>query len=394
VTSPGYGFTPLQATSIVELQLHRLTRMSGTDLKAERDRISADLKGIEEYFSDPKKLDQYIIDELERGKKLYGRKRRTSLENIKRDMEGTIQDTNHTIFITKKGYVKKISLDINVQGKGGKGRSCGKLKEDDYIISANNVNNKDNILYFTNTGRVFNLKVYEIKEHGLSTLGEPTGSYLPLKEGERVISVLNLSGDSRGEGDNLVFVTSQGLIKKSALKSYQNIQKTGIIALKLNDGDSLTGVMVNTSDDQEVIIATKGGVGVRYKVEEIPLTLRMTYGVKSMTLESGDEIVSANLVADERYLFIMCEDGIGKKIEVESLPLQGRTSKGKLIVKLRGNSVSHTVLVNSTEDLTIITKEKMMKIGMDKVDTLIRSSYGEKLIDMTKKDRVQDIILD
>lgn len=393
-----FDLTRIQSEAIVELKLHRLTSIGIIDLKDERKVLKEELKTLKEYFSNPKKLDDYIIDELEEGKEKYGWKRRTTYTDIDDDNSDVIiPNSNHTIFISKEGYIKKLNLDMSSQGKGGKGRSVGKMKEGDYIISAFNANNKDTLLCFTNIGRVFSIKIHELRESTLSSLGHLVSSYIQLRKDEKVVSTLTL-GDEEYKKDDafLVFATKKGLIKRSSLSYYKLIPKSGLIALKLND-DLLVDVRY-TDKDTDVILGTKNGLGKRFNTDEIGLTLRISLGVKGISLsDPSDEVVTFTLMdADEkRKLFIVSDQGNGKCISASNLEKQNRVQKGKILSKLKPNeNLLKVFFVDDEDEITLIGNKKMVKVKASDIDILIRSSAGKKLMDLGRGEILVDALIE
>jgi DNA gyrase subunit A len=395
--SKKYKLSDLQSEAITELQLYRLTGLKIKELKEELVNLKVELADLSTYFSKPSKMDNYIIKELEDGKKKYSKPRKTQFTDITDDSEESIiANTNHTVFMSKEGYVKKLSLDSSTQGMGGKGRSVGKMKENDYIISAFNANNKDNVLCFTDQGRVFLVKVYEFKDTNLSTLGYLLNTYLQLRSNEKVVSTLVLENEQYKNDDAyLLFVTKNGLVKRSSIRNYNAIPKSGLIALKMNDDDTLVGVRFS-DQDHDIILATEKGLGSRYKTDEITLTLRMSLGMKAIAMPEGDCITAFTVLDDptKTHLMVANSAGTGKKIALTSYNSQSRTSKAKIITKLGPNEKLIQILqVNDEDDITLVGSKKMMKMKADGVPVLIRSSSPKKIINLDKGEKLLDAII-
>lgn len=388
-----YKLTEIQSEAIVEIPLHRLSKIGADDLRNERDSKDEELKGLTQYFSDPEKLDAYIIAELEEGKKKYGRKRRTELADIDTgDKEAVIANTNHTIFLTKEGFVKKLSLEMGSQGTGGKGRNIGKMKEGDYIISAFNANNRDNLLCFTDKGRVLVIKVYELKDTNLLTYGYLLNTYVNLQRDEKVVSVLTLDNEQyKNDNAYLIFVTEKGLIKRSSLSHYNSVPKSGLIACKINDGDSIVDVRF-ADTDYDVLIATEKGLGIRFNTEEVTLTLRMSIGMKALGMDADDKIVSFAILDDpsKTHVLVVSSGGTGKRIEMSAFSPQARASKAKIVTKLAGESLVKILPVRDEDEITIVGEKKMIKLRAEDVPVLIRSSSPKKIMSLDKGDKVVD----
>ena len=390
-----YSLTDIQADAIVDLQLYRLTGLSIQQLKDEKVNKQNDLDDLAEYFTNPSKLDNYIISELEEGKKRYGKDRITSFTDIDTDAnaEASIPNTNHTIFITKDGFVKKTSNDNRSQNSGGVGKSIGKLKDGDYMISAFNCNNKDNILFFTNLGRLLVLKAYEIKDTNLNSFGYLLSTYLTLKKDEKVVTTLSLEDETyKNEDAFLLFVTEKGLIKRSLLSNYTNVNKSGIIALKLNDNDKLVGVR-ECEEEYDVIIATNKGMGTRYSINEVTLTQRVSLGMKGINLDKDGERVVAFEIIDgtKDYLLVVDNNGNGKRIDLKSFSKQFRTNKAKFISKLKDNdSIVMVKQVSDNDDVTLVSTQKMIKMAVTDVPVLIRSSSPKNIFKIKSNEEVLD----
>lgn len=389
-----YNFTELQARYIADLQLYKLG--SAKDFLAEKQDLETKIQDLIEYFTNPDKLNKYIIDELKEGKKKYGKDKITVCRDIEDIEEEAIDDTDYTIFLTKTGYIKKLNLNISTQNRGGKGRSCGKLKKNDYIISGMIANNKDSLLYFTNTGRVFSTNVHDIDECNLNALGYDIKSIIDLKDDERIINIININKEDKHPEYNIVFTTAKGLIKKSSLEYYDNIRKSGIIALKINEGDTLVSVNLSKSDEDEILLTSKFAKIARFNVSEVPLTQRGTIGVKGMDLLPDDVIVSSDIKNDsDVFVFVITNNGVGKKVLISEVSKTSRGVKGMMIAKLKtGDYISNTKLININNELTIISQSKMIKIKAEDVNTLLRAAQGFTIVKLDEDDNVLDTIVE
>ena len=389
-----YDFNILQARYIVELQLSSLTKIGKPKLLEEQKQLNEKLDELISLFTSDKKLSKYIIKELEAGKKKYGQPRKTKLENIDEN-DVPVIDKDYTLFLTKQGYVKKMDLSLNVQSSGTKGRNCGKLKKDDYILSASNINNKDTLIFFTNKGLGYAVKAHEIDEVGLSVLGILVKSMIEFKyDDEEIVNVISVSSKHfKDENAYLIFVTANGLIKKTKIKHYEKINKSGLISIKLNEGDYVQEVLIGSGDD-EVIVASNTGKYNRFTLEEVPESLRMTLGVISMGgLNDNEIIISATLVSNKDYILCIDKKGLAKRIAEDEVIMSSRTNKGKLLTKTDTHLVKIKE-VDEDDELTIVSKEKILKIPVKQVKQAIRTSKGKPCIDIGKDDIILDIIVE
>lgn len=393
-----YNLSEIQSEAIVDLQLYRLTGLSIQQLKDEKDTLTNELTDLSEYFTCTDKLNNYIINELEEGKSKFGKERKTECVTINTEnmIEDSIPNTNHTIFITKDGFVKKLSLDVKTQNKGGKGRSVGKLKDKDYVLSAFSSNNKDNVLFFTNKGRLFTLKTYELKDTSMNSYGYLIDTYINLKPGEKVVTTLSLPDETyKNEDAFLIFVTEKGLIKRSLLSHYSSVNKSGLIALKLNEDDNLISVK-ECEEEYDVVIASANGMGTRFNSNEVTLTLRPAGGMKGINLVEGDRVVSfETLKGDSSHLLVIDSNGNGKRIELNSFQTQNRTNKAKIISKLKPNDELVVIeQVNEDDEITIVSTLKMIKLQVANVPVLIRSSSPKNIFKLNSKEKVLDAFID
>lgn len=389
-----FDFNILQARYIVDLPLSQLSRIGKESLLKEQAELEEKLQDLIELFSDDKKLSDFIIRELKEGKKKYGRPRLTKVTNI--DADGAeVLDKDYTIFLTKEGFIKKLELELNTQSSGTKGRKCGKLRKNDYIISALNSHNTDTLLFVTNKGNSYGVKVHEVDEVGLSTLGITVDSLINLKEDEKVINVINVSNSDFSNNENfLLFVTEKGMIKKSKLTHYEKVNKNSLIAIKLNPEDNVREILIVTDND-EVLVATNNGRYSRYGVSEVSESLRMTMGVQVMSgLSVSDTIVGASKLTDEKeYVVVIDQKGLAKRINKEAVIHSSRTNKGKLLTKT-DSYVARVKEANNEDELTIVTKEKILKIKVESVKESIRTSKGKPCINLEGEDTVLDIIVE
>lgn len=388
-----FDFNILQARYIVDLPLSQLSKIGKTSLEEEQTKLENDLEELKSVFISDKKLSNRIIKELEEGKKKYGKPRKTKITNISEDGE-EILDKEYTIFLTEGGFIKKLDLELNTQSSGTKGRKCGKLRKNDYINVAINAHNEDTLIFFTNKGNCYGLKVHEIDEVGLSTLGLTVDSLLTFKEGEHVVTMINVTKNDFASSDKmLVFTTKNGLIKKTKLSQYAKVNKNSLIAIKLNEGDSVQDILIATNKD-EVLLATNTGKYTRYSVSEVNESLRMTMGVNAMAgIQLNETIVTSTIISDKNFILVMDKQGLSKRIDADDVVCISRTNKAKLLTKT-DSQVVKVCEVNVEDEVSIITKDKMLKVSAESIKEAIRTTKGKPCIKLDKGDEVLDIIVE
>jgi DNA gyrase subunit A len=388
-----YKMTSIQAEYIAELKLYQLSGMGIGSIEDDLEKQKAMLDEILGFLSSKKKIDNYIIDELEKGAKKFNTPRITEAIDVDLDniAESTIDNTKHTIIITSEGFVKKIDQNkIKVQNKGGQGINIGKIKEGDYVINTLNCENLDELFFFTNQGRLLSLKVYDIKESNLNSYGILINTIINLKADEKVVQTIIINKDNyKEDGSFLLFATKNGLIKKTSLSLYSSVPKSGFCAIDLNKDDELIGVL-SAKYDMDVIVATNLGNVIRYNTLSIPTTKRMTKGVKSITLSDKERVVSFDLFRNPNdNLLIVTSKGNGKRIEMKSILSTDRTKKVKPMLKLVGSEeVVSSFFVNDEDELTVVGTKKIVKIPVEQVPISLRVNPAKKIITLGRGEKV------
>ena len=257
-------------------------------------------------------------------------------------------------------------------------------------------NAKDNLFCFTNKGRVFNIRVHELEETKPAAYGTNIAKYLELNSGETVVSYLSLTNEQyESENGQLIFVTEKGLIKRSSIKHYQKIQRTGIIALKLNENDDLVGVKFIGSDiSPRILIATRDGEHNIFEAEDVTESLRISIGMKSMTLKDEDRVVSFNIVDEADYIGVVTANGYGKKVDSSELKVMSRGKKGKIFIKLNeGDKLVKTFIMSEDSSVAVITNKRIAELDSSIFKTLIRSSSGKIVVKNKKDEHVLDAVV-
>ena len=388
-----YHMTEIQAEYISNLKLVQLCNMEIEKIRTDKAEQEEKLKEYISYFTDKKKLDKFIIDYLLEGVKKYNTPRITEAIDVNLDnmMEATIENTNHVIFITHDNFIKKVDASkIRTQNAKGQGINIGKIKENDYIINTLNVENLDDILFFTNLGRLIRIKVYDIKDSNLNSFGLLLDTIINLKKDEKVVYTISNNKENKFDDESFIlFATKNGLIKKSSFALYKNVPKSGFSAIDLNDGDELIGVNI-MNYDMDVIVSTNKGNILRYNSLSIPLTKRTTKGVKSINLNDNEVVVGFDILRNDRdNLLVVTNKGNGKLVEMSSLSASDRTKSPKILTKLASDEeVINTFFVSDKDEVTLVGSKKVIKIPVNQIPVSSRSNPCKTIIKLGKNEKL------
>ncbi len=388
-----YAFSEIQAKAIMDMKLQRLTGLEREKIEQEFQELEIKIRELKEILADENKIYGIMKDELTELKEKYNDSRRTSIENerLDIDMEDLIKDEKVLITITNKGYVKRIELDkYKSQKRGGKGVSTQHTVEDDFVQDMEVMSTLDSMMIFTNKGRVFNLKAYQIPESSKQARGKLIENIIKLQENEKVRFTIKIREFTKDK--EIIFLTQDGTIKKTNLMEFQIINSAGIKAIKLREDDDLIFVGVVTSDNDQLFIATKKGYSIRIRTSEARSMLRNTTGVKGITLREGDSVVSGLLIKnDEETILTVTENGFGKRTRVNEYPLQGRGGKG--VINLKCNDKTGDIVevkpVREDEELMVITSSGVViRTPVDSVSVYQRAAQGVKVMRISDGEKV------
>ena len=397
-------FDGLQADAILDLQLHRLTRLSIDEIRKEladvRDRISE----YEAILASEKKLRAVIVKELEEIKKKYGDARRTVIQDeaAEINLEDLIADEQVAVTVSHSGYMKRTPISTyRQQRRGGTGRKGMGTREEDFVENLFVASTHDYILIFTNSGRVYWLKVYEVPELSAAGKGKAIANLVSLQPGENVRAMLAVR-DLEEEGKYVFFATRNGLVKKTPLKDFSNVRSVGIMAISIEKEDELVAARC-TDGNQIIFLATHDGMAIRFDEEHVRPMGRVAYGVWGMELKDKDYIVgmavtpkvrqkAKNGEGEEANLILsVTENGYGKRTDVDEYRLQSRAGKGVINVKTtaRNGKVVGIMLVNEESEVMVISQfGKIIRIGAKTIRECGRSAQGVRLLHMEEGDRV------
>lgn len=394
-----YGFSDVQSRAILDMKLQRLTGLEREKIDAEYVEIEKYILELKDILSHDSKIYDIIKKELLYLKEKYGDERKTVIENERMEIlpEDLIKDESVILTLTNKGYVKRMEVSkYKAQKRGGKGVASQNTIEDDFVVSIDSATNLDTLMIFTNQGRVFNLKVYEIPESSKQSRGKLISNIIRIREDEKIRAVIK-TRDFSSENE-VVFVTKEGLIKKTNLNEFKNINNSGLKAIKLKPEDDIIYVgLIEEIDKEELLLATKLGQSIRFGSDNVRATGRDTMGVKAITLKEGDSVVSAMLIKDrDRMILTMTENGYGKRTRIDEYPLQARSGKG--VINLRcnaktGDVVSVLPAPDSEELMAITSSGIVIRMPMSSITIYGRATQGvivmkvdngEKVVSITK----------
>ena len=381
-----FKLSDAQSQAILDMRIRRLTGLERERLEAEYEKLKADIKWFKEVLENNDVLMNVIKEELLEIKTKYGDLRRTVISHDRTDieMEDIIKREDVVITLTQFGYIKRMSEGTyKPQKRGGRGVSSGNMRDEDFVKELFVTSTHDMILFFTSLGNVFKLKAYEIPEDSRTSRGTAIINLLDLQEGERVTSIIPV--EEYDPDMNFLMVTEKGLIKRTPFKEYKNIRKSGIIAIKLNEGDKLIDVHL-TKNEEDVILVTKKGLAIRFNEEQVRKSGRNSMGVKSIDLSEDDIVVSSDLLCEDKYLLVISENGFGKLTEIAKYRPQNRGGKGLLTYKItkKTGDVAAAAVVEKEDDVMIIADSGIIiRILTEDISIQGRNTSGVKLMNLT-----------
>ncbi|MGD0368715.1 MAG: DNA gyrase C-terminal beta-propeller domain-containing protein, partial [Acidobacteriaceae bacterium] len=385
-----------QIDAILELQLYRLTQLSIDELQNELREVRDNIAEYESILASEKKLRGVIVKELEAIRKDYGDERRTQIvdETAELQLEDLIADEQVAVTVSHSGYLKRTPISTyRQQRRGGTGRLGMRTREEDFVQQLIVDSTHAYLLCFTNKGRVYWLKVYEIPDVGAAGKGKSIASLLSLQPGETVRNILPVR-NLEEEGKHIFFATRKGTVKKTPLRDFSNVMARGIIAIGIDEDDELIGVRV-TDGNQIVFLATHDGMAIRFGEEDVRSMGRPAYGVRGIDIGKNDYVVGLAITAKSNghvaRILSVTEAGFGKRTDVEQYRLQSRGGKGVINVKTtaRNGKVVGIQLVDETSELIVISQYgKIIRIDTTTVRAAGRSTQGVKLLNLEEGDKV------
>ena len=389
-----FGLTEVQSQAIVDMRLRALTGLEREKLENEHKELQVRIAELKAILADRKLLLGVIKDEISLTAEKFGDDRRSKIgfDEFDITMEDMIPKENCVIAMTSLGYIKRMTVDnFKSQNRGGKGIKGMQTIEDDYIEDLLMTSNHDNLMFFTNFGRVYRLKAYEIPEAGRTARGTAIINLLQLNPGEKISAMIPFK--DYDENNNLFMVTKKGIIKKTSVMEYSNIRKNGLIAINLKEDDELIEVKI-TNKDSEIFLVTKQGMCIRFKETDVRNTGRMSMGVIGMNLNDSDEIIGMQLNTQGDSLLIVSEHGLGKRTYIDEFTIQKRGGKGVKCYKIteKTGEVIGVKAVNDDHEIMMITTEGIIiQLRMEDISTLGRITSGVKMMNVDKDVKVAKI---
>lgn len=389
-----FDLSDAQAQAIVDMRLRALTGLEREKLENEYKELMARIEQLKAILADRKVLLGVIRREILTVSEKYGDDRRTSIgfDEYDLSMEDLIPRENTVITMTKLGYIKRMTVDnFRSQNRGGKGIKGMQTIEDDYIEELLMTTTHHYLMFFTNTGRVYRLKAYEIPEASRTARGTAIVNLLQLQPGEKITAVIPMRKYEKGH--YLFMATKKGLVKKTPLEEYENVRKTGLAAIALRDDDELIEVKT-TDNEKEIILVTKFGQCIRFKENDVRTTGRVSMGVRGINLLDGDEVVGMQICTQGDYLLVVSENGMGKRTPMAEFTVQLRGGKGVKCYKITektGNLIGSKAVNEDNEIMMITTEGIIIRTPCSGISVMGRITSGVKLMDVDGEIKVASI---
>ena len=391
-----FGLSDAQSQAIVDMRLRALTGLERDKLENEYKELEVRIAELKAILADEKKLLGVIKEEIQVISDKYGDDRRTSIGFDEFDMsaEDLIPNDETIVAMTKLGYIKRMSKDnFKSQNRGGKGIKAMQTIDEDYIEDLILTKNHNYIMFFTNTGRVYRLKAYAIPEAGRTARGTAIVNLIQLLPGEKITAIISMK--EYDDEKFLFMATRNGMVKKTPMREYANVRKTGLQAIVLRENDELIEVKA-TDNKRDIFMVTKFGKSIRFHETDVRVTGRVSMGVIGMNLDDGDEIIGMQMDSQGETLLVVSENGIGKRTDISEFPIQKRGGKGVLCYKIveKTGYLVGAKLVHEDHDIMMITNEGIViRIGVKDISIIGRNTSGVKLmnIDPNSNTRIASI---
>ncbi|MEK7272478.1 MAG: DNA gyrase C-terminal beta-propeller domain-containing protein, partial [Nitrospirota bacterium] len=386
-----FGLSEIQASAILEMRLQRLTQLERQKLIEEYKDVLKQIEYLKSILASPALVRKIIQDELAEVREAYKDERRTQIvkEEAEISLEDLIAEEEVVVTISHTGYIKRNAVSLyRAQRRGGKGKIGMGIKDEDFVETLFTASTHDSLLFFTDAGKVFWLKVHEIPEASRGAKGKALVNLLALSKDEKVTATMPVK--EYRDDRFVVMATKQGVIKKTELSAYSNPRQGGIIALSLDQGDKLIAVHV-TDGSREMLLGTKQGITIRFKEEDVRSMGRTAHGVKGITLEAGDEVIGMETITPDSTTAILTvtEGGYGKRTPVNDYRVQGRGGKGIISVKTterNGLAVGFLQVREGDEIMLMAAKGKLLRCKVDDIREVGRNTQGVRVLDLDGDD--------
>ncbi len=373
-----------QSQAILDMRLRRLTGLERDKIENEYQELIALIADLADILAKPERIKAIIREELGEIRRKFADKRRTELlvgEVLNLEDEDLIEEEDVLITLSNKGYIKRLSNDeFRAQKRGGRGVQGMNMSDDDFVQHLVSTSTHDHLLFFTNLGRVYRMKGYEIPEYGRAAKGLPIVNLLKLDEGEKIQTIINVVKSD--EERYLFFTTRKGLVKRTNTQQFANIRTNGLKALNLREGDELINVLL-TSGKENIIIGTHNGFSVRFEEAVVRDMGRSATGVKGVSLREGDFVVGTAIVHDEQEVLVISEKGLGKRTIASEYPVKGRGGKGIKVMNItdRTGKLAGLTAINGDEDIMVITDTGVViRTSVDNISQTGRAAQGVKIM--------------
>ncbi|HFI0076980.1 TPA: DNA gyrase subunit A [Streptococcus suis] len=393
-----FNLSERQSQAILDMRLRRLTGLERDKIQSEYDELVALIADLTDILAKPERVVLIIKEELEEVKRKYADPRRTELmvgEVLSLEDEDLIEEADVLITLSNQGYIKRLAQDeFQAQKRGGRGVQGTGVKDDDFVRELVSTSTHDHLLFFTNKGRVYRLKGYEIPEYGRTAKGLPVVNLLKLEENESIQTIINVTKDQTVD-HYLFFATRQGIVKRTNVNEFSNIRQNGLKALNLKDDDELINVFL-TDGQADVIMGTKFGYSVRFAETDVRNMGRTATGVRGIKLREGDHLVGATIVSDDQEVLVLSENGYGKRTPASEYPTKGRGGKGIITLKVadKNGPLAGLTTVQGDEDIMVITDTGVIiRTSIANISQTGRSTMGVKVMRLDEEAKIMTFAL-
>lgn len=380
-----FDLSERQSQAILDMRLRRLTGLERDKIQSEYDDLLALIADLSDILAKPERIITIIKEEMDEIKRKYANPRRTELmvgEVLSLEDEDLIEEEDVLITLSNKGYIKRLAQDeFRAQKRGGRGVQGTGVNNDDFVRELVSTSTHDTLLFFTNFGRVYRLKAYEIPEYGRTAKGLPIVNLLKLEDGETIQTIINARKEETA-GKSFFFTTKQGIVKRTEVSEFNNIRQNGLRALKLKEGDQLINVLLTIGQD-DIIIGTHSGYSVRFNEASIRNMGRSATGVRGVKLREDDRVVGASRIRDNQEVLVITENGFGKRTSATDYPTKGRGGKGIKTANItpKNGQLAGLVTVDGTEDIMVITnKGVIIRTNVANISQTGRATLGVKIM--------------
>ncbi len=395
-----FNLSEIQAKSILEMRLQRLTGLERDKIIHEYEELQKKITYFKEILSDENLVIKIIRDEFIEIRDIYGDERRTEIINIPDEIlpEDLITKEDMVVTVTHKGYIKRNSIELyRAQRRGGKGVAGTNITDDDFVANIYLPSTHDTFMFFTNKGKVFWRKVYQIPIAGRTAKGKAIVNFLELSEGEKVAAIMPVESFEVEEGNErfIMMISKHGVVKKTRIQEFNKPRRGGKIALTIKENDEIIYAVL-TSGKDDILLITKNGKACRFKESDIRPTGRTAAGVRGIRLDADDEVIGTVVINNESSILTVTENGFGKRSSAEDYPLRHRGGKGVIAIKTsaRNGKVVAALQVNDQDEIMMITNGgKIIRIRMDNMRVIGRNTQGVKMFNLNNDEKVMAVDL-